>query len=276
MERELKKTVIKPGRQSVGTLLFEFWASRELLWSLAWRQVILRYKQTALGILWTIIQPLIAMVIFAIVFGRYAKLPNDGIPYPLFAYSALVFWGLFSEGVTRASDSLVGNEKLITKVYFSRIVIPFSATLSALVDFVISFILVVLMAAYYGYYPSIYLGYALLAIVIALGSAIGMGMFFSALNVRYRDFKYALPFLFQIWLYASPVVYSTTLIPSAHRLYFHLNPAAGMIELARFSITGQGHVSVPGVILSFCAMLCFILVGFLVFRVMERTFADYV
>jgi lipopolysaccharide transport system permease protein len=276
MNEELTKVTIKPGNQPFFLLLKEFWLCREALMMLTWRQIILRYKQTVFGVLWVLIQPLLAMLLFSLIFGRYAKLPTDNIPYPIFVYSALIFWNLFSEGVIRAANSFVGNENLITKIYFSRIIVPIAATISVLLDFMISFLLLIVMMIYYGHYSGSHIIYIIPAILIALGSSLGLGLFVAALNVRYRDFKYALPFIFQLWFYASPIVYSTTLIPSQSRLFYHLNPTTGMIELARYAIVGAGKISFPGVVLSFCAMILFVIVGLFVFRATERTFADYI
>ncbi|HLE62706.1 MAG TPA: ABC transporter permease, partial [Pyrinomonadaceae bacterium] len=205
----------------------ELWEYRELLYFLTWRDVKVRYKQTALGAAWAIIQPLFMMVVFSLFFGRLAKVPSDGIPYPVFAFCALLPWQLFAHALTESSNSLVANERLITKVYFPRLVVPISAVLGGLVDFAIAFVILLLMMPYYGIVPTWAIvtlpGFILMAVLTALG----VGLWLSALNVQYRDVRYTINFLIQFWLFATPVAYPSSLIPERWRAFYGLNPMAG-------------------------------------------------
>lgn len=275
--RSCLEITIKPGKQPYAEMLDDFWQSRELLYVLTWRQIILRYKQTLFGIAWVLIQPLAAMVLLAVIFGYYAKLPTDGMPYPLFYLSGMIFWSLFAEGTNRAANSFIGNESFITKVYFSRLVIPLSAVFSAFVDFLVAALLLAALGYYYGFSIRLTFIYLPLAAIIALFSAFGVGLFVATLNVRYRDFKYVLPFMFQLWFFASPVIYSTSMIPrGSAKFYYHLNPVASIIELSRYAITGSGPISTPGVVLSIAASVFFIVIGLWAFRSMEKSFSDYI
>ncbi|MFA5927633.1 MAG: ABC transporter permease [Patescibacteria group bacterium] len=275
--RRCIEIVVKPGKQSYSEMVDDFWQSRELLYILTWRQIILRYKQTVLGVAWVLIQPLVAMTLLAVIFGHFAKLPTDGIPYPLFYLSGMIFWSLFAEGANRAANSFVGNENFITKVYFSRLVIPLSAVFSAFVDFFIAALLLAAIGYYYGFSIKLTFLFLPLAAAIAFCTAFGVGLLVATLNVRYRDFKYILPFVFQLWFFASPVIYSTSMIPRGDaKFYFHLNPVASIIELARYAISGTGPISVPGVMLSIAASIFFIFIGLLAFRSTEKSFSDYI
>lgn len=271
-----KITLIRPQNQSLLDSVSEFWEYRELLYMLTLRRISVRYKQTIIGVVWVLLQPLVAMTIFSIIFGKLAKLPSDGIPFPIFAYSALVLWGLFSEGITRAGSSLIGDAQLITKVYFPRLIIPLSAVGSAWIDFVISLFLLLPLTYLFGLRPTWSLLLIPLVMLITMILATGIGMILAALNVRYRDFQYVTPFLIQIWLYASPVVYSVEIVPKSLLFWFYLNPIAGLLDLFRFAVTGQTSVNLFGFAWSIASAGISFVLGSLVFRSVERTFADFI
>jgi len=268
--------VIEPSRGALAFNFGELWEYRELLFFLAWREVRVRYKQSALGIAWVLIQPLATMVIFSVVFGRFAHLPSEGLPYPLFVLTGLLPWQLFGSSLTRTGGSLVANANLLTKVYFPRLIIPLAAALAGVVDFAISLVLLVAALIYYGVRP----GWQMLTLpffaLLALLAAVSVGLWLSALNVRYRDVQVALPFLVQIWLFASPVTYSVSLVPGGiSRLIYDLNPMASVIQGFRWSLTGG---PAPGIqLLGATALLLAILVGGLIyFRTAQKTFADVI
>ena len=276
MRTHANKIVIRPDKQPLAEAIQEFWDYRDLLWMLTVRQVSVRYKQTAIGIAWVLLQPLVAMAIFTIIFGSFAKLATDGLPYPIFVYSALVLWTLFSEGLSRAGSSLIADEKLITKVYFPRLIIPLAAVGSAWIDFAISLVVLLPLTALYGLRPTWSLLLLPLAMVVTMVLSSGVGMLLAALNVKYRDFQYTVPFLTQIWLYASPVVYSSSIVPESMRPFYYLNPMAGLIELSRFAVTGQGTIPWMGLGVSMGVAIAFFLLGSTVFRQVERSFADVI
>lgn len=276
MRTHLSRTIIRPGRQPLAESVYELWEYRDLLWMLTIRQISLRYKQTAIGIIWVLLQPLAAMVIFTIIFGYFLKLSTNGLPYPIFVYSALILWTLFAEGLSRASSSLIADEKLITKVYFPRLIIPLSAVGSALIDFLVSLAVLLPFTLAFGFYPGWNWFLLIPAILVVMLLSSGIGMMLSALNVRYRDFQYTVPFIVQVWLYASPVVYSSSVVPPALRPFYYLNPMAGLIELSRFAVTGQGTVSWFGIGISGIASIALFLLGSTVFRWVERSFADFI
>ncbi len=267
--------VIEPCRGSLAINLHDFWQYRELLYVLTLRDIKVRYKQTVLGILWVIIQPLLMMIVFTLFFGRLAKIPSDGIPYPLFAYTGLLPWTFFSNALNSSGNSLVGNSSLITKVYFPRMIIPIAAVGSGLIDFVIAFGLLVLLMLYYriGFSPNI-LMLPILALLTAL-LAIGVGMWMSALNVKYRDIRYALPFLIQLWLFATPVIYPSSLIPDKWRWLFWINPLTGLIEGYRSAIFGKPF-DLMGLGISIFIIFVVLIYSAYTFRQMERSFADIV
>ena len=262
------------GWTSIG--LKELWEYRELLYFLTWRDIKVRYKQTALGAAWAIIQPVFMMLVFSLFFGRLAKVPSDGIPYPIFTFCALLPWQLFAHALTESSNSLVANERLITKVYFPRLVVPISAVLGGLVDFAIAFVILLLMMFYYGIVPTATIvalpGFILLAIMTALG----VGLWLSALNVQYRDVRYTINFLIQFWLFATPVAYPSSIVPEKWRALYGLNPMAGVVEGFRWALLGKSNP--PGALLAVSvAVVILILIGGLYyFRRMEAQFADIV
>jgi lipopolysaccharide transport system permease protein len=272
----LQTLTIRPpsGWASIG--LKELWDYRELLYFLMWRDIKVRYKQTALGAAWAIIQPFFMMIVFSLFFGRLGKIPSDGIPYPVFVYCALLPWQLFSFALSESSNSLVGNQNLITKVYFPRLVVPISAVLGGLIDFAIAFVILLAMMAYYGIVPGIAIVTLPLFILLAVMTALGVGLWLSALNVQYRDVRYTIGFLTQFWLFATPVAYPSSLIPAKWRALYGLNPMAGVVEGFRWALLGKADP--PGALLAVSVgVVILILVGGLYyFRRMEQTFADIV
>jgi lipopolysaccharide transport system permease protein len=271
-----KAIVIRPQRQRLMESIQELWEYRDLLWLLTVRQVSVRYKQTVIGVAWVLLQPLVAMTIFTVIFGYFAKLSSNGLPYPVFAYSALIMWNLFSEGLSRAGTSLIADEKLITKVYFPRLIIPLSAVGSAWIDFAVSLFVLFPLILFYGLRPSLSLLLLPIAMILTMVLSAGVGMMLAALNVRYRDFQYTIPFLLQVWLYASPVVYSAQIVPESVRSLYYLNPMVGLIELSRFAVTGQGTVDLQGLGISAVAAIALFILGSTVFRWVERSFADFI
>jgi lipopolysaccharide transport system permease protein len=272
----LSHTRIEARKGWISLGLRDLWQYRELLFFLAWRDIKVRYKQTALGAAWAVIQPLLTMLVFTLFFGRLAKVPSDGIPYPLFSYTALLPWQLFAYALTESSNSVVANERLITKVYFPRLVVPLASILAGLVDFVIAFTLVIGMMVWYGVRPT----WAVLTlpffVIFTMATALGVGLWLSALNVQYRDVRYTLTFIVQFWLIASPVAYSSTLVPARWRPFYGLNPMAGVIEGFRWALLGNARA--PGMMLwvSVVVVAVVLVGGLYYYRRMEKTFADVV
>lgn len=252
----------------------ELWEFRDVWLMLALRDVKLRYKQTALGLVWVVLQPLVAGLIFATIFGRFAGLPSDGRPYVLFVFSGLLGWNLFAGIIQRAGNSLVAEAKLITKVYFPRMLIPFAAAAAALVDFCVSLIVMAVLLALHGIWPGVWLALLPVVVVLIVVLAGGVSLWISALNVRYRDFMYALPFLIQVWMYASPVVYGLTLVPERWRGWFVLNPLVGVLEGMRAALLGGGGGAWVPLAISAGMTAAIFVSGALFFRRVERNFAD--
>jgi lipopolysaccharide transport system permease protein len=273
---ELPHTVIQPSHGWISLNLAELWHYRELLFFLTWRDIKVRYQQTVLGAAWAIIQPLCSMIVFTVFFGRLAKVPSDGIPYPLFAYTALLPWQLFAYGLTESSNSVVANERLITKVYFPRVIVPLASVFAGLVDFAIAFTVLIGMIAWYGVKPTAAVLTLPLFVILAVATAFGVGLWLSALNVQYRDVRYTLTFIVQFWLLASPVAYSSTLVPLRWRPWYGLNPMAGVIEGFRWALLSKAPA--PGIMLAVSVLVvALVLVGGLYYyRRMEKTFADVV
>jgi len=269
-------TLIHPSRGWISLKLSELWEYRELLYFLTWRDIKVRYKQTAIGVAWAVIQPFFAMVIFSIFFGQLAKIPSDGIPYPIFAYCALLPWQLFSHALNESSNSLVANQGLITKVYFPRLIIPVAPVLAGLVDFGIAFLVLIGMMLYYGIMPTFAVFTIPLFLILAVATALSVGLWLSALNVEYRDVRYTIPFLTQFWLFATPVAYPSSLVPESWRALYGLNPMAGVVEGFRWALLGKAEG--PGTLLVVSVMVVIILFigGLYYFRRMEKTFADVV
>jgi lipopolysaccharide transport system permease protein len=256
--------------------LKDVWDYRELLYFLVWRDIKVRYKQTALGAAWAIIQPVMTMIVFSVFFGRLAKLPSDGIPYPVFAFAALLPWQLFAFSLTESSNSLVGSQNLITKVYFPRLVIPLSSVLAGIVDFAIAFVVLLGLMLYYGIRPTMAVVWLPLFVLLALATALSVGLWFSALNVKYRDVRYTIPFLTQFWMFATPVAYSSTLVPERWRAWFGLNPMAGVVEGFRWALLGKAGGPGGLIWVSVGAVLLLLTGGLFYFRRTESTFADIV
>ena len=269
-------TIIQPSRGWVSLKLRELWEYRELLYFLVWRDVKVRYKQTALGAVWAIIQPFMAMVVFSVFFGKLAKMPSDGIPYPLFAFAALVPWGFFANGLSQASNSLVGSAHLITKVYFPRLVVPISSVISGIVDFALSFVVLLGMMFYFGIFPTVNVIWLPFLLFLAFVTALGVGMWFSALNVEFRDVRYVIPFLTQFWMFATPIVYPSSLLSEPWRTVYGLNPMVGVVEGFRWALLGTQTAPGPIVIVSSLAAVVILVGGAFYFRRMEKTFADLV
>jgi lipopolysaccharide transport system permease protein len=274
--KEASVVFIKPSRGWALPQIRDVWAYRELLYFLVWRDLKVRYKQTILGVLWAIIQPFFLMVIFSIFFGKLAKIPSEGIPYPIFAYTALLPWSYFAQSLNSCSESLVGNSHLITKVYFPRFIIPVSSILSGLVNFAISFSILLAMMFYYHIIPTSSVLLLPLFIVIAMATALGAGLWLSALNVQYRDIRYAISFLVQFWFFATPVVYPSSLVPEKWRLFYSLNPMVGVIEGFRGALVGKGQIMGLMFIVSIIVTTLLLITGTFYFRRMEKGFADVV
>jgi lipopolysaccharide transport system permease protein len=275
-------TVIEPQGRLAGPRLREVWAYRELLYFLVWRDVKVRYKQTVLGAAWAILQPLATAAVFTIFFGRLAEIPSDGLPYPLFAYAGLLVWTFFAQGLAQSSASVVGSANLITKVYFPRLVIPFSAVLSGLLDLAIATPLLVVMMAYYRVWPGAAIVAAPFVLALALLAVTGVGLWLSALNVEYRDVRFVVPFLVQLWLFVTPVIYPASVVtPRLERLglpgwVLGLNPMAGVVEGFRWATLGTGAAPVSLLSASAVVALVLCVTGALYFRSVERSFADVV
>jgi homopolymeric O-antigen transport system permease protein len=267
--------VIEPSRGWVSLKLKEFWEYRELLYFLVWRDIKVRYKQTVLGAAWAIIQPFFTMVVFSIFFGKFGKIPSEGLPYPIFSYAALLPWSYFAGAVGESSNSLVGSSNLIRKVYFPRLVIPLAGVLAGLVDFAIAFTIFIGMMFYYQVYPTIAIVLLPFFLLLALITALGVGLWLSALNVEYRDVRYIIPFLTQFWLFATPVAYPSTMLPESWRTIYGINPMVGVVEGFRWALLGTNP---PGPMIAVSAAISVIILisGAFYFRRMERTFADLV
>lgn len=267
---------IQPSTGWVPLRLGDLWHYRELLYFLVWRDVKVRYKQTALGAAWAIIQPFMTMVVFALFFGRLAGMPSDGVPYPLFAYAALVPWTFFAQAMSQASNSLVGSASLITKVYFPRLVVPLASVLSGIVDFLFAFAVLLVLMPWYGVSLSLRLFFVPLFVLLAVITALAVALWLSALNVEYRDARYTVPFLTQFWLFATPVAYPSSLLSEPWRTVYSLNPMVGVVEGFRWALLNSG--SAPGMMIgvSSLAALTLLIGGAFYFRRLERTFADRV
>jgi lipopolysaccharide transport system permease protein len=268
--------IIEPGR-GISHYWSDLWQYRELFYFLAWRDLLVRYKQTAIGIAWSVMRPFLTMVVFTIVFSKLAKLPSEGVPYPVLVYAAMLPWQFFANTFTDSSNSLIDNQNLLTKVYFPRIIVPASSVIVALVDFAISLVILAGLMLWYGFMPDWRIILLPLFLLQALLFAFGAGLWISALNVQYRDFRYVVPFLVQFGLYVSPVGFSSSIVPEQWRLLYSLNPMAGVIEGFRWAITGkESLIYWPGYLLSLLLITGILISGFWWFRRMERSFADVV
>jgi lipopolysaccharide transport system permease protein len=261
----------------VSLQLSELWAYRELLYFLIWRDIKVRYKQTVLGASWAIIQPVFTMLVFSLFFGKLGKMPSDGFPYPLFTYAALVPWTFFAQGLSQSSDSLVGSSNLIKKIYFPRLAIPIGTVCAGMVDFALAFSVLLIMCVSYRVYPTPLHLLALPAFVLlALITALGVGLWLSAFNVKYRDVKYVVPFFTQVWMFATPIAYPSSLLSEKWRLVYGLNPMAGVVEAFRWALLGTKTAPGPMILVSYLAAIAILIGGAYYFRRMEKTFADVV
>ena len=255
----------------------DLWRYRELFYFLAWRDILVRYKQTAIGVAWALIRPFITMIVFTVVFGNLAKLPSEGVPYPILVFSAMLPWQFFANALSECSNSLIGNANLISKVYFPRLIVPVSAIVVSFVDFMISGIILLGLMAYYAYVPTWRILMLPVFIAIAFAASIGAGLLFASLNVKYRDFRFIVPFITQIGLYISPVGFSSSIVPEQYRLLYSLNPMVGVIDGFRWSILGgEAKLYLPGFALSLGLVLLMLIAGVVYFRKVERTFADVI
>jgi lipopolysaccharide transport system permease protein len=273
---ESRPVSIEPPRRWEVLNLRELWSYRGLLYFLTWRDVKVRYKQTAIGAAWAVLQPLLTMLVFAVVFGALIRVPSDGLPYPVFAYVALLPWTFFATALTRAGGSLVTDASLITKVYFPRLLLPLSAVLSSALDFGVAFLLVLVLMGWYGIAPGPAVVTVPLFLLLAVLTALGCGLWLSALNVRYRDIAYVTPFLIQVWFFLTPVAYPSSLVPERWRALYGLNPMAGVVEGFRWALLGSA--SAPGVtlVVSAAVVAVIFLGGVFWFRRLEQGFADVV
>jgi lipopolysaccharide transport system permease protein len=276
MEDNVQVVRIAPSKGWVALQLKELWAYRELLYFLIWRDVKVRYKQTALGAAWAILQPVFTMIVFSLFFGRLGKIPSDGIPYPLFSFAALVPWTYFSHGLSQASNSLVGSANLIKKVYFPRLSIPIASVASGLVDFVLAFLVLLGMMLYYGMLPGLKVIWLPLLLLLTLTTSLGVSLWLSALNVHFRDVRHIIPFLTQFWLFATPIAYPSSLLSEPWRTLYSINPMVGVVEGFRWALLGTETAPGPMIIVSSLAAVAILVSGVFYFRRLEKTFADVV
>lgn len=261
----------------------DLWRYRELFYFLAWRDILVRYKQTVIGIAWSLIRPLLTMIVFTVVFGKLAKLPSDGVPYPILVFAAMLPWQFFANSLTECSSSLITNSNLISKIYFPRLIIPASAVIVSLVDFLISAVLLVLMIAGYALLTPYSFAFSLklltlpIWILIAFAAAMGAGLWLGALNVKYRDFRYIVPFIVQFGLYISPVGFSSNVVPDEYRLWYSMNPIVGVIDGFRWALLGEGvSFYLPGLLISLDLVFLLLVSGIWYFRRTEKGFADII
>ena len=271
-----RKTTIKPSYGWAALNLRDLLLYRELIFFLTWRDLKVRYKQTLLGASWAILQPFLTMVVFSIFFGNLAKVPSDGVPYPIFSYTALIPWTLFSKALQDASRSLVANSHMITKVYFPRMILPLSSVMAGVVDFLIAFVVLLGMMGFFNIFPTVNVLVLPLFLLLALVTAVGVGLWLSALNVLFRDINYVLPFLTQFWMFLTPVAYPSSMVPSEWQVIYALNPMTGVVEGFRWALLGTGQP--PGImtLVSSITAVVLLISGMFYFRRMERLFADMV
>ena len=271
-----KELVIEAGRTEK-QYWKDLWRYRELFYFLAWRDILVRYKQTAIGITWALIRPFLTMVVFTVVFGQLAKLPDQGVPYPILVFAGMLPWQFFSNALGECSNSLVGNANLISKVYFPRLIVPTSAVIVSFVDFLISGMILLGLMAYYSFVPDWRILALPIFILIAFAASMGVGLWLAALTVQYRDFRFVVPFIIQFGLYISPVGFSSSIVPQKWRLLYSINPIVGVIDGFRWAILGgEFSLYLPGFILSLALVFLFLWSGIWYFRKMERTFADVI
>lgn len=273
---DLPVLTIRPRRGWVSLGLGELWQYRELLFFLTWRDIKVRYKQTVLGVLWAILQPLLTMVVFSLFFGGLAKIPSDGLPYPIFSFAALVPWTFFANALGQSSNSLVGSASLLRKIYFPRLVIPLSSVIAGAVDFILAFGVLLVMMAFFGIAPTANVIFLPLLLVLSTTTALGVGLWLSAMNVQFRDVRYTVPFLTQLWLFATPIAYPSSLLDEKWQLVYSLNPMVGVVEGFRWALLGTETAPGPMILVSALASLVLLVSGAFYFRRLERSFADLV
>ena len=275
LENDEPVTVIEPSQGWLPLDMRELLAYRGLLWAFIMRDIRIRYKQTVLGAAWAVIQPFFMMLIFTVFFGRLAGLSSEGVPYPIFSYSALLPWTFFAEGINRSTNSMISNASIMTKVYFPRMILPIAGVLSPLVDFAVAFTILIGLMLYFGFFPTVNVLCLPILILLSLLTSLGVGLWLSALNVQYRDFQHTVPFLIQLWMFSSPIVYSSNMVPESYRLIYSLNPMAGVVEGFRWALLGT---TPPGfaTVISALAVVVLLISGAYYFRRMERIFADVV
>lgn len=266
--------ILEPSKGWVSLNLHKVWQYRELLYFLSWRDVKVRYKQTLLGAAWAIIQPFFTMLIFSLFFGKLAKMPSDGVPYPLFAYAALVPWMFFANGLTQSANTLVENSNLLKKVYFPRLVMPISSIVAGTVDFACAFVVLIVMMMTYGIFPTQNLIWLPFFLALAFATALGVGFWLSAINALYRDVRYVVPFMIQFWLFATPIAYPSSLLSEPWRTFYGINPMVGVVEGFRWALLGTQPAPGPAIVVSFLATLTVLISGAYYFRRMEKVFAD--
>ena len=267
-------TIIQPSKGWVSLKLYELWEYRELLYFLTWRDIKVRYKQTVLGAAWAIIQPFFTMVVFSVFFGKLARMPSDDIPYPIFSYAALVPWTFFANGLSQSSTSLVGSANLIKKVYFPRLVVPISSVISGAVDFALAFVVLLGMMLFYGIVPTAAVFWLPILLLLALVTSLGVGLWLTAMNVQFRDVRYAVPFLVQAWMFATPIAYPSSLLDEPWHTLYGINPMAGVVEGFRWALLGTETAPGPIILVSALVAVGLLISGAFYFRRMEKTFAD--
>ena len=276
---ELEKVAVHRIEASSGWVslgLRELWDYRELIYFFIWRDIKVRYKQTILGGAWAILQPLLTMVLFSLFFGRLAKVPSDSVPYPIFTFTALVPWTFFANGVTQSSTSLVTGSNLVKKVYFPRLAFPISKVLAGVVDFVLAFAMLIVLMPYYGIKPTSHVVWLPFFLLMALTTSLGVSMWLSAMHVQFRDVQYAVPFMVQAWMFATPIAYPSSLLHEPWRTIYGINPMVGVVEGFRWALLGTKTAPGPIVLVSFLASIILLVSGTFYFRRLEKTFADVV
>lgn len=268
--------IIEPG-EGAKQYWRDLWRYRELFYFLSWRDILVRYKQTVIGVAWSVIRPLLTMVVFTVVFGKLAKMPSGGAPYPILVYAAMLPWQFFANSLSECSNSLIANANMLTKIYFPRLIVPTSAVIVSLVDFLISFVILAVLMVWYRFLPDWRIVTLPFFLLLALLAALGFGLWLAALNVKYRDFRYVVPFIVQFGLYISPVGFSSSVVPEKWRLLYSLNPMVGVIDGFRWAILGKGvQLYMPGLLLSVALTLLVFIFGLRYFRKTERSFADVI
>jgi lipopolysaccharide transport system permease protein len=273
---DLPRTRRQPAKGWAWPKLRELWEYRELLFFFAWRDIKVRYRQTVMGVLWAIIQPIFTMVIFSLFFGRLANIPSDGLPYPVFSFAALVPWTFFANALTQASNSLVLNGNMLKKIYFPRLALPIATVLAGVIDFVLAFIVLLGIMLYYGLVPTVNIIWLPFFTLLALVTSIGVGLWLAAMNVQFRDVRYTIPFLTQAWLFVTPIAYPSSLLSEPWRTLYGLNPMSGVVEGFRWALLGTDTAPGPMMIVSSVVALILLVSGAFYFRRMENSFADVV